>query len=261
MSRHKISTTVTNTVVLGAGGYGNTLTITGTGDISPAAYGADGITAPAGLSGVRIVNRGEVHGGEGAPGESGGIAVDMQASGTITNVGLIAGGAGVNRQQYGSIGGNGGVGVVLDALHQSRTRGDPDGVPADVRHFRARREAFAPAREDAATGDFWSLAAAFEKPLQANTDAKERDTRRKALPNSRSNALLCKHRGRREMPYAGQDDPFRIPDHCRIGGDESITGAERVKGFQHRREIAGLVVDDSNHQSRPLVLGSISPSC
>ena len=47
-----ISTAVASTVTLGSGGYGDSLKVTRTGSIAPTVYGADGVFAPATLSGV-----------------------------------------------------------------------------------------------------------------------------------------------------------------------------------------------------------------
>jgi hypothetical protein len=109
-----ISGTVTQTVVLGSANYGSPLTITATGVILPGTAGADGIIVPTGLSGANITNQGHVAGAAGNPYATlnGGIAVYMEATGTLTNSGTIAGGDGTTRfDPYES--GNGGAGIYL----------------------------------------------------------------------------------------------------------------------------------------------------
>jgi hypothetical protein len=109
-----ISTTVTKSVTLGAGGYGSTLTITGIGVIAPAGYGVDGIIAPASLSGVSIVNDGTISAAGGTIAAAGGIGVDILAAGGILlNNNDIVGGAGGVGVEAGA--NNGGVGVRLSS--------------------------------------------------------------------------------------------------------------------------------------------------
>ena len=48
--RSTISTLVTNTVVLGSGGYGSALLVSASGTVAPVAAGATGIYAPSSLS-------------------------------------------------------------------------------------------------------------------------------------------------------------------------------------------------------------------
>jgi len=56
-----------------------------------------------------------------------------------------------------------------------------------------------------------------------------------------------------------ESELFGRAHHGRVFGDLGC-GAKRCEGLHHRSQIAGLVVDDCDH-NKPLVLGSISPSC
>ena len=142
-----ISTHVTSTVMLGSPAYGATLTVTNSGRVIPnAANGSPGIICPANVAAANLTNDGRIGGaGSGASG-AGGIGVDLLASGTIRNDGLITGGNGLlhGHTAYGhnggaavdlaqggsvyngghimggaggagSLGGSGGIGVSLDA--------------------------------------------------------------------------------------------------------------------------------------------------
>ena len=159
-----ISTTVTDTVLLGGATYPSPLTITGAGVVEPAAYGATGVLADA--AGVRLLNEGQVSGGSSDYyGNTGGIGVDLRSgndflsntgtiegggnlrtspdtfpfgdgangvditAGKIVNAGLILGGSGGYSYVYGP--GAGGNGVSLDASSLSNSGtivgGDPGG--------------------------------------------------------------------------------------------------------------------------------------
>ena len=79
---------------------GDMVTVTSTGDIAPVTRGADAIVVAAGATGVGITNDGTIactlgrYGFRGATGGIGGIAIDVVGSASITNTGLLAGGAG-----------------------------------------------------------------------------------------------------------------------------------------------------------------------
>jgi hypothetical protein len=92
-----ISGTVTTTVVLGEGNYGDRLTITPTGEINAYTIGAPSIYAPPGLSHVEIRNEGLVKGSLGGNGSKlpGGIAIDLASAAKVSNTGSIVGGYGV----------------------------------------------------------------------------------------------------------------------------------------------------------------------
>ena len=61
MTKNRISNTVTTTVTLDNGHYGNTLTIADAGRVIPASYGAVGVYPS--TAGVKLVNHGTVQGG------------------------------------------------------------------------------------------------------------------------------------------------------------------------------------------------------
>ncbi len=89
MSKTAIRDTVSASVTLGAGGYGDRLTVTSTGAVDPATAGAAGIYASAATTDAFVVVRGSVMGGA-----AGGIGVDLEGGGHISNTGTITGGAG-----------------------------------------------------------------------------------------------------------------------------------------------------------------------
>lgn len=101
----RISTTVTQTVLLGSGVYPSPLTVTASGTIAPVAPGSDGVYGVE--AGVVLINRGAISGAATYYG-TGGTGVDLAQGGTIRNSGSITGGQG----QDGAIG-SGGIGVAL----------------------------------------------------------------------------------------------------------------------------------------------------
>jgi hypothetical protein len=112
-----ISGTVTMTVVLGEGNYGDELTITKQGAVIPNDPGATGIYAPPGLARIRIDNQGAVLG---APGGSashlpGGLAIDLGSVASLNNSGSIVGGYGPGDSQVYMDTYSGGDGVLLSA--------------------------------------------------------------------------------------------------------------------------------------------------
>jgi len=114
MTGSTISINVTNSVTLASGAYPGQLTITAGGSVDPTASGATAIYGA--TAGVYLLNAGSVIGGAGlyvstGTGVAGGAGVDLAASGTITNSGIIDGGAGGN--SGGSSGGAGGIGILL----------------------------------------------------------------------------------------------------------------------------------------------------
>jgi hypothetical protein len=62
MHSKTISGTVTTAITLGAGAYGDKLTIESTGVVAPADHRATAITVPASLASAQLVNEGEVLG-------------------------------------------------------------------------------------------------------------------------------------------------------------------------------------------------------
>ncbi len=102
MSSRTISSTVTSTVTIGPGSYPSVLTIAGTGQVAPNAYGAAGVYVDRGVVGVRILNQGEItvrRGGAidgfgsvtGAPVQNGGT---IDAAGGMLTLATAVGGAG-----------------------------------------------------------------------------------------------------------------------------------------------------------------------
>jgi autotransporter family porin len=127
-----ITGTLTTTVVLGEGNYGDKLTVTSTGAILPSAYGAEAVYASA--IGVRLTNNGRIVAGSGvygsgATGGAGGAAVDFAGGGELNNKGLIFGGMGGNAV-YPGAGGAGGIGVEItsgEIVNQGRITGGGGG--------------------------------------------------------------------------------------------------------------------------------------
>jgi hypothetical protein len=115
MRPDRISTTVTNTVVLGGPAYASPLIVTSTGSILPTGYGDAGVYSA--TAGVSLINHGTIEGSNGAYPASGGstaggVGVDLTAGGTINNLALIKGGNGGDATN--GIGGSGGNGVYID---------------------------------------------------------------------------------------------------------------------------------------------------
>jgi len=126
MSGSTISTTIHSTVTLGTSGYTSPLTFTSTGGAAPTLSGDAAVKMP--VPGGSIENAGALLGATGVSrqgarasnGGSGGIGINLTASGTVDNTGTVAGGRGGLASGYASRGkyylgdgGTGGIGVVL----------------------------------------------------------------------------------------------------------------------------------------------------
>jgi len=98
MSNSRISSAVTQTVILGGQAYPSPLLVTGSGYIHPADYGAVGVFSS--TAGVSLNNHGAIIGSAGAyiytsaDNGVGGAGVDLSAGGVIANEGEIFGGNG-----------------------------------------------------------------------------------------------------------------------------------------------------------------------
>jgi hypothetical protein len=142
-----ISSTVTNTVMLGGAAYPSPLTITTAGVVSPAYYGSTGVLAI--VAGVSLVNQGHISGGYGYAARGsfvqGGVGVDLTSGGDrLSNTGTISGGASYDLggpgvpvgsdTQPGFAGGNG-VDLTAGTIHNSGTIDGGAGVYAGVYAF------------------------------------------------------------------------------------------------------------------------------
>jgi hypothetical protein len=108
MAGSTITGLVSSTVTIGGGLYVSPLTITSTGTVAPAAYGAVGVT---GGAAAVLINQGSIEGGNGtlsaaAAGGTGGNGVNL-AGGTLTTSGHILGGNGGAGATYNGAGGTG----------------------------------------------------------------------------------------------------------------------------------------------------------
>jgi hypothetical protein len=122
----KISGTITSTVTLGTGLYVSPLTVTGSGLIAPANYGATGILLPKGQTGIStLVNEGRIFGGNGAygfyGGGIGGYGIYANSAIHLVNAGTIAGGAGGASGATGEYFGGEGEDAVVIATSQAST--------------------------------------------------------------------------------------------------------------------------------------------
>jgi hypothetical protein len=146
MAGSSISSTVTNTVMLGGASYPSPLTITAAGAVSPAYYGSAGVLAVS--AGVSLVNEGRISGGYGYAGSvssvQGGVGVDLTSGGdSLANSGTISGGASYDLAddpgfpvgsgaQLGFAGGNG-VDLTAGTIHNSGTIDGGAGVYSFLR--------------------------------------------------------------------------------------------------------------------------------
>ena len=97
MQKSRISSLVTNTVVLSDPRYAAVLTITAHGVVAPTADGSDGIR---GLrTGEAVTNHGSIVAATGTSGTEGGIGIDLAVGGNIVNRGIIQGGMAYSLQQ------------------------------------------------------------------------------------------------------------------------------------------------------------------
>ncbi len=122
MTGSTISTSVNQSVTLGSGTYPSPLTITSTGNVAPAVYGAGGVYGS--ISSDDLINFGGISGalgGKYAWSGTGGFGVSL-AGGTLSNTGSIVGGAG-------SLGG---AGVSLSAGALGRNTGEITGGNAGL---------------------------------------------------------------------------------------------------------------------------------
>jgi hypothetical protein len=107
-----ITTTVTATVILGAGHYPSPLTVTGSGVVMPFLYGTNGVYGTQGTD--TLTSAGMISGAPGGyrttgDGIAGGIGVDLTHGGLVLDTGTIRGGLGGSSNLYGC--GAGGIGM------------------------------------------------------------------------------------------------------------------------------------------------------
>jgi hypothetical protein len=111
MAGDTITGTITHTVRLNHGRFGNPLTITATGDVAPQQYGDTAILVPKAVHHAMITNQGHIAGAYGGKNTAaGGIGVDGVAATNLTNSGVITGGDVGYFSTHG-----GGTGVYLQA--------------------------------------------------------------------------------------------------------------------------------------------------
>src|SRR6266851_7667192 len=133
----------------------------------------------------------------------------------------------------------------------------PDRVIRGVRLQPDRAQTVAAARQQAETGELRRFVAAFVEPLHAQADAEQRPTFADA-GQDRVDPGLIERPGRAEVSDAGDDDAARLGQIAGRFWHEDVR-PDRGERFLHRRQVAGLVIDERDH-SRPLVLGNMRAS-
>jgi hypothetical protein len=125
-----ISGAVASGIVLCAGHYGDALTITHAGSVYPSAYGVTAFTAASSLSHARVVNQGQITGGQGQAGytngQNAGAGIMIASPGEVSNSGVIAGGRGGYSTYLGS-GGRGGDAIDITQTGVVHNSGTIDG--------------------------------------------------------------------------------------------------------------------------------------
>ena len=124
-----------------------------------------------------------------------------------------------------------------------------------MRHLQiGRRDALAASGEQAEARQVGIFGASLEEPLHAETDAEQR-------------AAGCRQIGQRAAPRVAERPGFRevsdAGNHDGTGAGEILRftrqgdgGSRRLQAALDRREVAGAVVDEGDHNS-PFVLGSV----
>ena len=127
-----------------------------------------------------------------------------------------------------------------------------------MRHARVGREALDGACEDAESGNLRSLRNCARTAPADRGRYRERHARADAFGQGRPDAHLVERSHQlSEVADAGEDDLRRVLQTLAVA-HERVLRADRVERVLHGAQIAGAVVENRNHMSRPLVDGSWS---
>lgn len=99
------------------------------------------------------------------------------------------------------------------------------------------------------------LFARCQHPLHANANSEKGYSALYATDYGIAQSGMIERRCRLKMPHSRQYDLVRLGNLSRICSDSGL-GSHMVERLLHRGEIACLVIDNRDHYSNPLVLGS-----
>src|SRR5271157_2461825 len=135
---------------------------------------------------------------------------------------------------------------VGDARQQPRLSCNLDAVPSHMRRLHAIGESRAGPVERTQAAQFGGLIASVKHPLQSETDSQHRLVACDCVANRVAKTALGKRRRRFEIADAGNDQLASACDPLGVGRDYTLL-PEMLDGLCHRGEVAGAVINDSNH--------------